>query len=131
MDGIYVLAATNRLDLIDVALLRPGRFDHKILVGLPTKEDRLEILRLQCQDICLEKEANLESLAAITENWSGAELRGLIVNAMFEASRGLAEKERPIITQKILKSSFKSALESRNNSRENNKIIKGSRVSLA
>lgn len=131
MDGIYVLGATNRLDLIDVALLRPGRFDHKILVELPTKEDRLEILRLQCRDVILENENDIDSLASMTENWSGAELRGLIVNALFEASRDLDEKEQLVITQKVLKSSFESALESRTNSRANRRIVEGPRVSLA
>ncbi|KAI6191380.1 Peroxin-1 [Aphelenchoides bicaudatus] len=131
MDGVYVLAATNRLDLIDVALLRPGRFDHKIFIGPPSKEERLEILRLQCLDVRLENDEDLEKVAELTENWSGAELRGVIVNALFEASRDNSTEEQPVITTQALQNSFKSTNESKTRTSIDKKTIKGPRVSLA
>lgn len=95
------------------------------------KDERLEILRLQCRDVSLENETDLEQLANGTEDWSGAELRGLIVNAVFEASRSNSSEEQPLITSDALKSSFKSAFESKNRPAIDKKTIKGPRVSLA
>lgn len=92
----------------------------------------MEILRLQCKDVCLEDENDLHVLADLTDNWSGAELRGLIVNALFEATRNSQENdEKPTITQQALKNSFRSTLESKKRPTISGKTIKGPRVSLA
>jgi hypothetical protein len=73
----------------------------------------------------------LETLADLTENWSGAELRGIIVNALFESSRDLPDSPQPVISTQSLKSSYKSALESKNKTAIKQKKITGPRVSLA
>ncbi|KAI6210520.1 Peroxin-1 [Aphelenchoides besseyi] len=131
MDGVYVLAATNRIDLIDVALLRPGRLGQKIFVDLPNESERLEILRIQCRDVRLKSEKSLRQLAAKTNGWSGAELRGLIVNALFDATRDtIVEVEQPELNEQILENAFKTLLESRR-SHGPTKVANMSRVTLA
>lgn len=86
--GVYVLAATNRMDLIDGALLRPGRFDHKVLVGLPTPEERKDILEKLCGGVELDADVDFETLAEATENCTGADLKGAVINASFAAADG-------------------------------------------
>ncbi|KAI1706358.1 ATPase family associated with various cellular activities (AAA) domain-containing protein [Ditylenchus destructor] len=91
MEGVYVLGATNRINLIDQALLRPGRFDHKIYVGPPKEKDRLEILNIHSRSLVNSPlDLGLCELAKATEGWAGSELRGLIVSAQFEM---LAERK--------------------------------------
>ncbi|KAF3061800.1 Peroxisome biosynthesis protein PAS1 [Daldinia childiae] len=90
LSGVYVLAATSRPDLIDPALLRPGRLDKSLLCGFPTVEDRADILQALSKKIKLSKElvASEESfleLAKRTEGFSGADLQALISNAQLEA----------------------------------------------
>ncbi|KAK6954112.1 hypothetical protein Daesc_004074 [Daldinia eschscholtzii] len=90
LSGVYVLAATSRPDLIDPALLRPGRLDKSLLCGFPTVEDRADILKALSKKIKLSKElvASEESfleLAKRTEGFSGADLQALISNAQLEA----------------------------------------------
>uniref|UniRef100_A0AC34RF51 AAA+ ATPase domain-containing protein n=1 Tax=Panagrolaimus sp. JU765 TaxID=591449 RepID=A0AC34RF51_9BILA len=84
-DGIYVIASTNRIDLIDEALLRPGRFDHKVFVGFPLENDRKEILEILTRELTVEENVDFDELAKMTENWTCAELRGLVLNANFKA----------------------------------------------
>ncbi|KAI1730590.1 ATPase family associated with various cellular activities (AAA) domain-containing protein [Ditylenchus destructor] len=91
MEGVYVLGATNRINLIDQALLRPGRFDHKIYVGPPNEKDRSEILNIHSRSLVNSPlDLDLCELAKATEGWTGSELRGLIVSAQFEM---LAERK--------------------------------------
>lgn len=87
LSGVYVLAATSRPDLIDSALLRPGRLDKSLLCDLPNEEDRLDILRVLCGSnrIRLANDVDLKAWAKRTEGFSGADLQALVYNANLEA----------------------------------------------
>ncbi|BGP12537.1 hypothetical protein JCM10213_007619 [Rhodosporidiobolus nylandii] len=87
LDGVYVLAATSRPDLIDPALLRPGRLDKSILCDMPSYEDRLEIMQSAALKIHLSPSASssLSTLAKQTDGYSGADLQALIYNAHLDA----------------------------------------------
>ncbi len=93
MDGfepnqdVIVIAATNRPDVLDPALLRPGRFDRQVTVGLPDKKGREAILKIHTRGIPLESSVNLESLAAGTPGFSGADLANLVNEAALTAAR--------------------------------------------
>lgn len=86
-DGVVVIAATNRMDALDPALLRPGRFDRQIEVGLPGKEQRLSILRLHSRGKPMEEDVNLEALAEQTVSFSGASLENLLNEAALAAAQ--------------------------------------------
>jgi len=101
-EGIIVLGATNRPDVIDPAILRPGRFDRKIEVGLPDREGRQKILGVHSANKRLEEELTLEDLAATTTGFSGAELQ----NLMNEAAIYAARDGRQTITQVDIDNSF-------------------------
>lgn len=75
--GIHVLAITSRPDLVDPAVLRPGRLGTHIPISLPSKSDRLEIIRHYAPERILEDQALLEQVALGTEGWTGADLKGL------------------------------------------------------
>ncbi|MFX0152546.1 MAG: AAA family ATPase, partial [Candidatus Hodarchaeota archaeon] len=77
LKGVVVIAATNRPDMIDPALVRPGRFDKIIRIGLPDDISRLEILKIHTKGVPLESDVNLEELSQNTKNFSGAELASL------------------------------------------------------
>lgn len=86
LSGVYILAATSRPDLIDSALLRPGRLDKSLLCDLPNEEDRLDILRVVASGkIQLDTSVDLSHWAARTEGFSGADLQALLYNANLEA----------------------------------------------
>ncbi|PWY98707.1 AAA-domain-containing protein [Testicularia cyperi] len=85
LDGVYVLAATSRPDLIDSALLRPGRLDKSLLCDMPTKEDRVDIMRAISLKVHLDPSVDLEKWADRTEGFSGADLQALLYNAHLEA----------------------------------------------
>ena len=85
-DGVIVVAATNRIDALDPALLRPGRFDRQIEVGLPGRAQRLSILKLHSRNKPLTDEACLEELAAQTVSLSGASLENLLNEAALAAA---------------------------------------------
>ncbi|GAB6019304.1 Peroxisome biosynthesis protein pex1 [Chamberlinius hualienensis] len=91
MDGVegrkdvYVLAATSRPDLIDPALLRPGRLDKCLFCPLPTAEEREQILRALSQPINLGDDVNLSEIAILCEHFTGADLQGLLYNAQLDA----------------------------------------------
>lgn len=85
-DGIVVVAATNRLDVLDEALIRPGRFDRKVHVPLPSKDDRLAILKAHVARLP-SVSANLEHWAGQTPGFSGASLAALVNEAAIEAAR--------------------------------------------
>ena len=86
MKGVVVIATTNRPDIIDTALLRPGRFDKMIYVPAPDEKTRLEILKIHTKNIPL-KEVNLDKLAKETEGYSGADLEALAREAALFALR--------------------------------------------
>ncbi|MCM0612363.1 ATP-dependent zinc metalloprotease FtsH [Marinobacter sediminum] len=86
-ENILVLAATNRPDVLDSALLRPGRFDRKITLGLPHKEAREAILKVHVRKVPLGADVNLEQLAARTIGFSGADLKNLVNESALTAAR--------------------------------------------
>ncbi len=98
MDGIksnkqiFVIGATNRPDIIDPALMRPGRFDKVIEVPLPDKEARLQILKIHTKNMPLAKDVDLEEIAKKTEGYSGADLENLAREAGMIALRRWLEK---------------------------------------
>lgn len=85
--GVIVIAATNRVDMLDKALLRPGRFDRHINVVLPERKDRLEILNVHFKNKPLSKDVNLDALAAKTAGTSGADLANIANEAAITAAR--------------------------------------------
>ncbi|EXJ96263.1 hypothetical protein A1O1_01389 [Capronia coronata CBS 617.96] len=91
LEGVYVLAATSRPDLIDPALLRPGRLDKSLLCDMPDMDDRLDILTAVCAKLQLtpEVENRLLSVAQLTQGLSGADLQALMYNAHLEAIHDL------------------------------------------
>lgn len=80
-EGILVIAATNRLDVLDPALIRPGRFDKHIKIALPDQEERLEILKLHSKNKRLSESISLEEIATQTIGFSGADLEALLNEA--------------------------------------------------
>ena len=86
-EGIIVIAATNRPDVLDPALLRPGRFDRQVTVGLPDKNAREEILKVHARNKVLDKNITLEFLAKRTPGFSGADLENLLNEAALLAVR--------------------------------------------
>jgi cell division protease FtsH len=86
-EDVIVMAATNRPDILDPALLRPGRFDRRITVDLPTMKDRLEILKIHARDKPLADDVDLERLARGTPGFSGADLENLLNEAALLAAR--------------------------------------------
>ncbi len=93
MDGfeqnqkVIVMAATNRSDVLDPALLRPGRFDRRVMVDLPDRKDREEILKIHSRKKPLEKEVDLKVVAERTPGFSGADLYSLMNEAAIRAAR--------------------------------------------
>ena len=86
-ESVIVLAATNRPDVLDPALLRPGRFDRHITIDRPTKEGRLQILKVHVRKVPLAKDVDLADVAASTIGFSGAELKNLVNEAALHAVR--------------------------------------------
>jgi cell division protease FtsH len=86
-EGIIVLAATNQPDVLDKALLRPGRFDRRVVVNLPDKTGREAILKVHTRSVPLAKDASLEEVAAATPGFSGADLKNLVNEAALLAAR--------------------------------------------
>lgn len=86
-EGVVVIAATNRPDILDKALLRPGRFDRQITVHLPTQEHRAQILKIHAKDKKLSDEVDLEDIARSTPGFSGADLQNLLNEAALIAAR--------------------------------------------
>ncbi|BGP52636.1 Peroxisome biosynthesis protein pex1 [Rhodotorula sphaerocarpa] len=85
LDGVYVLAATSRPDLIDPALLRPGRLDKSVLCDMPSRSDRIEIMQSAARKISLMSSVNLEAYAEETAGYSGADLQAFVYNAHLDA----------------------------------------------
>jgi cell division protease FtsH len=86
-DGVLVIAATNRKDVLDAALLRPGRFDRIITVALPDKNSRKEILKVHSKNKQLNTNINLELVAELTGGFSGAQIKNLLNEAAINAAR--------------------------------------------
>ena len=105
-DGIIVVAATNRLDTLDPALLREGRFDRRIEVGLPDQEQRLRILKVHGKNKPLRGDVSLEKWAAQTVLFSGAQLEAMLNEAAIRAAR----REEGEISEDDMESAFCAAL---------------------
>ena len=117
LKDVVVIAATNRPEIIDRALLRPGRFDRIILVPAPDKEARIEILQVHTRGMPLDKDVDLKEIANITEGYSGADLANLVREAGMYAIRTeeslttvkskhfkvALEKIKPSVTPEMLK----------------------------
>lgn len=86
-EGVVLLAATNRPEILDPALLRAGRFDRQVLVDRPDKLGRLAILRVHSKDVSLKEDVDLEQVAALTPGFSGADLANLVNEAALVATR--------------------------------------------
>lgn len=85
--GVIVIAATNRVDVLDMALLRPGRFDRQVIVDLPTYSGRLEILKVHARNKKIADEVSMEAIARRTPGFSGAELANLLNEAAILTAR--------------------------------------------
>ena len=86
-EGIIVMAATNRIDILDPAILRPGRFDRKVVVGAPDVQGRLEILNVHAAKKPLGDDVDFESLARTTAGFTGADLENLLNEAAINAAK--------------------------------------------
>jgi cell division protease FtsH len=112
MDGfdnetnIIVMAATNRADVLDKALLRPGRFDRKVTINLPTLEDRRKILDVHAKKKPLADDVNLDKIAAITVGFSGAELGNLLNESAILAGK----RNGKAITQEMIQKSIEKVV---------------------
>ena len=104
LEGVVVIGATNRPDILDPALLRPGRFDRIIYVPPPDRKARLEILKIHTRKMPLADDVNLEELADMTEGYSGADLEVLVREA------GLAALRENINIDKVYRRHFEIAL---------------------
>ena len=108
MDGfgvnevIIVIAATNRVDILDPAILRPGRFDRKVMVGRPDVKGRKEILEVHAKNKPLSDDVNLDNVARTTAGFTGADLENLLNEAAILA----AKKGKPYIMQEDINASF-------------------------
>jgi len=106
MEGVIVIAATNRPDIIDQGLLRPGRFDRLILTRAPDLNARFEIFKIHSKDMPLSKDVDLKKLAELCENYSGADIEALCREAAMLAVRS------DINAKKVEKKHFEKAMES-------------------
>jgi cell division protease FtsH len=97
-EGVVVLAATNRPDVLDPALLRPGRFDRQIIIHPPDHKGRLEILKVHTRKVPLAPDVNLEQLAASTPGMTGADLANLVNEAALLAAR----RSQDVVAQRDL-----------------------------
>lgn len=101
-EGIIVMAATNRIDILDPAILRPGRFDRKIVVGRPDVQGRLEILQVHAAKKPLGDDVDLDKLARTSAGFTGADLE----NVLNEAAIGAARKKSKYITNADVEEAF-------------------------
>ena len=127
-DDIVVMAATNRKDVLDKALLRPGRFDRIIKVPLPDKESREKILEVYINKKKTERPFNISSIAELTDGFSGAELKNLINEAAIMSARN----NETTIREKYIFDSFEKSLVGliKKNDNKNNNLNTKERVSI-
>ena len=113
-EGIIVMAATNRVDILDPAILRPGRFDRRIHVGLPDVRGREEILKVHAKNKPLSDDVNLEEIARTTAGFAGADLENLLNEAAICAAR---ENRLYLMDEDIRKSFIKVGIGAEKKSR--------------
>ncbi|KAL7155807.1 hypothetical protein ABFS83_03G100500 [Erythranthe nasuta] len=112
LTGVFVFAATSRPDLLDAALLRPGRLDRLLFCDFPSQQERLDILKVLSRKLPMASDVDLERVSHITEGFSGADLQALLSDAQLEAVHALLDSknggstngEMPVITSAVLKS---------------------------
>jgi len=100
LDNVKIIGATNRKDILDAAITRPGRLDRLIKVGVPNKEAKLEIFKIHSKDMSLEKNINLKTLTEKMENFSGAEIHAVCTEAGYFAIR---ENRTTVTKEDLLK----------------------------
>ena len=105
-EGVIVLAATNRPDILDPALLRPGRFDRQIYVGVPDSVEREAILKVHAKEKCLDDSVNLHTVALATGGFTGADLSNLLNEAAILAAR----ENRPALNMEDLNEAMMKVL---------------------
>ena len=105
LEDVVIIAATNRPDIIDPAILRPGRFDRLIYVPEPETDSRLEIFKIYTKDMPLAKDVNLSQLVALTKKYSGADIEALCREA------GLNALRRDLKAKEVTAVDFKKAIE--------------------
>ena len=113
-EGIIVMAATNRVDILDPAILRPGRFDRRIHVGLPDVRGREEILKVHAKNKPMAEDVNLEDVARTTAGFAGADLENLLNEAAIAAAR---DNRAFVVDEDIRKSFIKVGIGSEKKSR--------------
>ncbi len=101
-EGIIVMAATNRVDILDPAILRPGRFDRKVMVGRPDVQGREEILKVHAKGKPLSEEIDLKQIAQTTAGFTGADLENLLNEAAIIAAKG----DRVFLKQEDIRKAF-------------------------
>ena len=101
-EGIIVMAATNRVDILDPAILRPGRFDRRVVVGRPDVKGREEILKIHVKNKPIADDVDLHEIARTTAGFSGADLENLVNEAAIKT----AKEDRAFITKKDLDDAF-------------------------
>ncbi|KAM3360991.1 peroxisome biogeneis protein 1 isoform X1 [Capsicum galapagoense] len=111
LTGVFVFAATSRPDLLDAALLRPGRLDRLLFCDFPSQHERSEILSVLSRKLPLASDVDLDGIARLTEGFSGADLQALLSDAQLEAVHDLLDSEnagkhdkKPVISDALLKS---------------------------
>jgi transitional endoplasmic reticulum ATPase len=114
LNNVIVIAATNRPDIIDPALLRPGRFDRLIEIGIPDEKARLDILKIHSAKKPLAEDVSLEEIARETERYSGADLASIVNEAVMLAIRecvlqGKAQEEAQICNYRVERRHFEEA----------------------
>ncbi len=105
-EGVIVLAATNRPDILDPALLRPGRFDRQIYVGVPDSHEREQILKVHAKGKCLDEAVDLHKVAMATSGFTGADLSNLLNEAAILAAR----EDRPAMNMDDLDAAMMKVL---------------------
>lgn len=116
LTGVFVFAATSRPDLLDAALLRPGRLDRLLFCDFPSRRERLDILTVLSRKLPLASDVDLDAIARITEGFSGADLQALLSDAQLAAVHELLgnvdtyePNKKPVITDALLKSTASKA----------------------
>ncbi|XP_074588055.1 peroxisomal ATPase PEX1-like [Curcuma longa] len=111
LTGVFVFAATSRPDLLDAALLRPGRLDRLLYCDFPSWHERLDILKVLSKKLPLAKNIDLETVASMTEGFSGADLQALLSDAQLASVHELLDNENsdkpgktPVISNQLLMS---------------------------
>ncbi len=104
LNDIVVIAATNRPDIVDPALLRPGRFDRQILVPTPDEEARLSVIKVHTKDMPIDTDVDLRRLARETQGYSGADLEAIVTEA------GLYAMRKDVNAEKVTARDFSQAL---------------------